>query len=162
MKAHNLLPMAALAATLALYPGRARADDEEAELKEQPEAVQKTAHKEVGKLKIVEVEPSYEEGQHATEVEYMDGSQKMAIVIAKDGRLIQKEYRMSPADAPKAIVKGVTAVYSGGKITSIKKVERKGETFYEVEVKSGEKSHELKLDKAGKRMAISGPGVDFD
>jgi hypothetical protein len=136
-------------AALILGPGLVRADDEEAELKEQPAAVQKTAHKEVGKAEITEVEPSYEEGQHATEVEYTEEGKRMAVVIAKDGTLIQKEYRMSPGDAPAAIVKGVEEQYPGGKISHIKEVERKGGKLYEVSVKAGGKSHQMKLGMAG-------------
>ena len=76
----------------------------------------------------------------------------MAVVIAKDGTLIQKEYRMSPSDAPEAIRKGVAALFPDGKISHIKEVERKDGKFFEVSVKSGEKSHQLKLDEAGKPL----------
>src|SRR5579864_1105966 len=95
----KLLPAAALLAALAFNPGHIRAD-EEAELNTLPAAVQKTAHKEIGTSKIEEVEDTFEEGQHATEVEYRENGKKMAVVIAKDGTLIQKEDRLSPGDAP--------------------------------------------------------------
>jgi hypothetical protein len=149
MKPRAILPVAALLAALTITPVRTWAD-EEAELNALPPAVQKTAHEQVGKSKIEEVEDTFEEGQHATEVEYLDKGKKMAVVIAKDGRLIQKEYRMSPEEAPEAIKKAVGAQFPDGKISHIKEVERKDEKFFEVSVKAGGKSHQLKLDKEGK------------
>jgi uncharacterized membrane protein YkoI len=138
-------------ASLAFYPGFARGDDE-AEFKELPAAVQKTAHEQIGNSKIEEVEATFEEGQHATEVEYRENGKKMAVVIAKDGTLIQKEYRLSPADAPEAIKKAVMAQFPDGKITHIKEVEQKRAKFFEVSVKTGGKSRQLKLDVAGKAI----------
>ena len=149
MKTRAILPAAALLAALAIAPVPTWGD-EEAELNDLPAAVQKTAHEQIGKSKIEEVEDTFEDGQHATEVEYRENGKKMAVVIAKDGALIQKEYRMSPEDAPDTIKAAVTALFPDGKISHIKEVERKDAKFYEVSVKAGGKSHQLKLDKAGK------------
>jgi hypothetical protein len=147
----NLLPAAALLAALAFNPSHTWAG-EEAELNDLPAAVQKTAHEQIGTSKVEEVEDTFEEGQHATEVEYRENGRKMAVVIAKDGTLIQKEYRMSPGDAPDAIKQAVGATYPDGKISHIKEVERTDAKFFEVSVKSGGKSHQLKLDEAGKPL----------
>ena len=149
MKKRAILPAAALLAALAFIPVPTWAD-EEAELNTLPAAVQKTAHEQVGRSKVEEVEETFEEGQHATEVEYLEKGKKMAVVIAKDGTLIQKEHRLSPSDAPDAIKKAVSALFPDAKISHIKEVERKDAKFFEVSVKSGEKSHQLKLDEAGK------------
>jgi len=151
MKTRAILPAAALLAALAINPGRTRAD-EEAELNDLPAAVQKTAHEQVGTSKIEEVEDTFEEGQHATEVEYRENGKKMAVVIAKDGTLIQKEYRMSPSDAPDSIKEAVSAQFPDGKISHIKEVEQNDAKFFEVSVKSGSKSHQIKLDEAGKPL----------
>jgi hypothetical protein len=148
MKLNAILPLAAIAAALALNPILVRAD-EEAELSEQPPAVQKTAHEQIGASKIEEVEPTYAAGEHATEVEYREKGQKMAIVIAPDGTLIQKEHRMSPGEAPDAIKAAVQAQYPGAKISHIKEVERKGASFFEVSVKAGSKTHRLELSPSG-------------
>ena len=145
----NILPAAALLAALALNPCRTRAD-EEAELNDLPAAVQKTAHEQVGSSKIEEIEATFEEGRHATEVEYRENGKKMAVVIANDGTLIQKEYRMSPSDAPAAIKQAVAAQFPRGKISHIKEVERKEAKFFEVSVTSGGKSRQVTLDAAGK------------
>ena len=151
MKACTILPAAAFLAALAFNPGRTWAD-EEAELNDLPAAVQKTAHEQVGTSKIEEVEDTFEEGQHATEVEYRENGKKMAVVIAKDGTLIQKEYRLSPSEAPDAIKAAVSAQFPDGKISHIKEVERTDAKFFEVSVKSGSESHQLKLDEAGKPL----------
>ena len=154
MKTRSILASAALLAALAFYPVRTWAD-EEAELNALPAAVQRTAHEQVGKSKIEEVEDTFEEGQHATEVEYRQSGKKMAVVIAKDGTLIQKEYRMSPAEAPDAIKKAVSALFPGGNITHIKEVERSNVKFYEISVKTADKSRQLKLDEAGRPLNTS-------
>jgi hypothetical protein len=151
MKTRALLPAAALLAALVFNPSQIRAEeDEAAELNALPAAVQKTAHEQVGASKIEEVEDTFEEGQHATEVEYREHGKRMAVVIAKDGALIQKEYRMSPGDAPAAIKKAVAALFPDGNISHIKQVDRKNAKFFELSVKAGSKSHQLKLDEAGK------------
>ncbi len=158
MKKHSLLPaagsfagLAAIAAfaALAFNPPLARGD-EEADLNDLPAAVQKTAHEQIGTSKVEEVEDTFEEGQHATEVEYREAGKKMAVVIARDGTLIQKEYRMSPSDAPEVIKAAVTAQFPGATISHIKEVERKDAKFFEISVKSGGKTHRLTLDEGGK------------
>ena len=149
----SLLPAAALLAALAITPlHTCRAEDEDAEFKDLPAAVQKTAKAEIGSSKIEEVEDTFEEGQHATEVEYRQNGKKMAVVIAKDGTLIQKEYRMSPTDAPADIQKAVAALFPDGRISHINEVEQKKGKFFEVSVKTGAKSHQLKLDAHGKQI----------
>jgi hypothetical protein len=153
MKLRAFLPAATLLATLAVYPARTWAEDEDADLNDLPAAVQKTAHAEVGKNSIEEVEDTFELGQHATEVEYREDGKKMAVVIAKDGSLIQKEYRMSPADAPDAIKKAVAAAYPGGKISHIKQVTRQSGVFFELSVRTDSGAHQLTLDSAGKKIA---------
>jgi hypothetical protein len=154
MKRFTNLSLAAIAvASLAIDPARTRAD-EEADLNDLPAAVQKTAHDQIGASSVEEVEPTFAAGQHATEVEYRENGKKMAVVIAKDGTLIQKEYRMSPADAPDVIKAAVTAQYTGATISHIKEVERKDVKFYEVSAKAGGKSHQLKLDETGKPVKV--------
>jgi hypothetical protein len=153
MKLRTILSAAAVLAALSLYPVRTWAEDEEADLKDLPAAVQKTAHDQVGNNPVEEVEDTYEDGQHATEVEYSDAGKKMAVVIAKDGTLIQKEYRMSPADAPDAIKNAVGALYPGGKISHIKQVTRKSGVFFELSVKTDSGAHRLTLDEAGKKVS---------
>jgi hypothetical protein len=151
MKSRNLLPAATLLAVLAVSPSHARADDDD-DFNALPAAVQKTARDQIGTSKIEEVEDTFEEGQHATEVEYGENGKKMAVVIAKDGTLIQKEYRMSPGDAPDVIKSAVSTEFPGGKISHIKEVEQKDAKFFEISVKAGGKSHQLKLDEAGKAL----------
>lgn len=149
----TLLLAAVAAVALTINPVRALAD-EEADLNDLPAAVQKTAHEQIGTSSVEEVEATYEAGQHATEVEYRENGKKMAVVIAKDGTLIQKEYRMSPTDAPDAIKAAVTAQYPGATISHIKEVQRKDVKFYEVSAKAGGKSHQLKLDETGKPVTV--------
>jgi hypothetical protein len=153
MNRRFLLPIAAISAALAINPVRALADEDE-DLNALPAAVQKTAHEQIGASSVEEVEDTYEAGQHATEVEYRDNGRKMAVVIAKDGTLIQKEYRMSPGDAPDVIKAAVTAQYPGATISHIKEVERKDIKFYEVSAKAGGKSHQLKFDESGKPVTV--------
>lgn len=150
-KPYPLLAAGIAALCFVHWPATTRADDDEAaELKQQPEAVQHTAHREIGAAEITEVEPTFEEGMHATEVEYTENGKKMAVVIAPDGALIQKEHRMSPADAPAAISKAVAAQFPGGVISHIKEIERHGRRFFELSVKSGGKAHRVKMDAGGR------------
>jgi hypothetical protein len=152
MKIRHLIPALSLLASIAIYPVHVWAEDEESDLNSLPAAVQKTAHEQVGKNAVEEVEDTYEDGQHATEVEFTENGKKMAVVIAKDGTLIQKEYRMSPADAPNAIKKAVGTLYPGGIISHIKQVTRKSGVFFELSVKTSGGAHRLTLDSTGKKI----------
>src|SRR5579862_1027217 len=96
----------AFAAT-SLFALPVRAADEAAELNDLPAAVQKTARDVVGKSKIEEVEDTFEDGKRATEVEFLRGGKKMAVVISPEGSVIQLEHRMSVGDAPKKIKESV-------------------------------------------------------
>ena len=151
MNIRAFLPAAVLLAALAFNPARTYAD-EKAELDSLPAAVQKTAREQVGNAIIEEVEETFEEGQHATEVEYRENGKMFAVVIAKDGTLIQKEDRMSPSEAPDAIQKAISAQFLNGKISHIKEVERKDLKFFEVSVRAGGKAHRLKLDLTGQLL----------
>jgi hypothetical protein len=99
MHLRSFLPAATLLAALTLYPVRMWAEDEEANLNDLPAAVQKTAHEQVGKNSVEEVEDTYEGGQHATEVEFREDGKKMAVVIAKDP---MPSRRLSPPCIPAA------------------------------------------------------------
>jgi hypothetical protein len=145
----RLLFPATLSIALAMCGPIARAD-EAAELNDLPAAVQKTARAQVGTAEVNEVEPTYEDGQHATEIEYRVNGKQMAAVIAKDGTLIQTEYRMSPKDAPAVITAAVSKKYPEGTITHVQEVARADGKFYEISVKSGGKSHRFDLDEGGK------------
>jgi hypothetical protein len=152
MKKHTLLYGAALLAALALNPLPVHADPA-ADFAALPAPVQATAKTQLGSDKVDEVEPTTEKGTHATEVEYKDNGQKMAIVIADDGTLIQKEHRMSPTDAPDVIKTAVTTQLPGATITHIKEVQAGTLDYFDLSAKDTDgKSHHLKFDPTGKLL----------
>jgi len=139
-----------LAITGIAFMGASAFAEEETDLKALPPIVQKTARDLVGKAKVEEVEPTFENGQHAYEVEFLRNRKHMAIVIAKDGKLIQTEDRMSVGDAPVKIQKAVLKQFPGGNITHIKSVQIDGVLHFEVSVQVEGQSHAINLDKVGK------------
>ena len=136
---------------LAANPSDSRAAEEEkAELDKLPALVQKTAKKLLGNAKVEEIEPAFEDGKHAYEVEFVRGGKSMAVVISQEGKLLRTEDRMSVGDAPEKIQKAVLKQFPKGKISHIKSVEIEGIVHFEVSIQAEEKSHALTLDKDGK------------
>ena len=127
------------------------AEEESADLNSLPPAAQKTARELLGKAKVEEVEPTFENGIHAYEVEFTREGKPMAIVLSRDGKLIQTETRIAPADAPEKIRVAALKSFPDGRLTRVRLVEEAaGAVYYEVTVKAGGKSHTLHLEKSGK------------
>jgi uncharacterized membrane protein YkoI len=112
--------------------------------------VQKVAREQVGSARVDEIEPSYEDGKVAIEVEFKRNGKPMAVIISKEGKLIQLEHRLSVGDAPESIRKGVEHAYPGGKISHLKEIEKDGRDFYEISLHDAAgKVRELRLDRSG-------------
>ncbi len=126
---------------------------EEDDLRSLPPAVQKTARALVGKLKVEEVEDTFEGGKRAYEVEFRRNDEKMAIVISETGKLIQTEHRLSPEDAPAQVKEAMKKKFPDGKISHFTKVEKVGGTVFEVTVNAGGKSHKLLLNEEGQPLS---------
>lgn len=148
---HSTRFLLAAAAGALLLAYSSQADDED-DLAKLSAGAQKTIHEIIGSSKIEEVENTFADGQHATEVEFNRNGKEMAIVISNEGKLIQTEDRMSPEDAPKVIKQAVSKQFPNGKISHIKSVERKGQVVFEVSVSAAGQSHQLRFDQNGKSL----------
>lgn len=130
-----------------------RAEEESASLDSLPAAARKTAEKIVKDCKVEEVEPAFEDGIHAFEVEYEKNDVEMAIVVSPDGKLLRTESRLSVGQTPEIIRKATKVAFPGSTITHIKKVEKDGKAFFEIALRTAEnKVENLKLDPQGKNL----------
>ena len=90
-----LVPVGLIMCTAVLAAEQADDGDEEGEVKVQlkdcPEAVQKTIKKEAGDGKIVEVEKEREHGKTVYEAEVIIDGQEYELTVAEDGELLGKE-----------------------------------------------------------------------
>lgn len=147
MKKNPLLRSALLLAlTLGPLPALLAEEDD---LNSLPPAVQKTARAQVGQNEIEEVEDTFEDGKRAYEVEFTRKGEKLAVVISEHGQLLQTEHRLSVSDTPAKIKAAVLKKFPQGQISHFVKVEKAGQTLFEVTVETGGKVHHLKLDAEG-------------
>ncbi len=149
MKIPTIFPIAIAAAFLAIAPAHSAEKDD---LESLPPAVQKTARELVGSSKIEEVEDTFEDGKRAHEVEFERDGKKLAIVISEEGKLIQTEHRISVGETPANIKAAVEKQFPGASISHIKEIEKGAAKFFEISVKAGGKSHQLKLTAEGKTL----------
>lgn len=150
------LLLAGILAGLAVMPVRpTSAEEENASLASLPEVVRKTAEPLLKGAVIEEVEPTFEDGAKAFEVEYKKGDVEMAIVLSPEGKLILTEERLSLGQTPEKIAAAVAREHVGSKITAIKKIEKvepKAE-YYKVSVKTeAGKVEKLNLNSDGSKL----------
>ena len=129
------------------------AEEESASLDSLPPAARKTAARIVKDCKVEEVEPAFEDGIHAFEVEYEKNDVEMAIIVAPEGKLLRTDYRLSVDQTPAVIAKAAKQAFPGSTITHIRKIEKDGRTFFQLSLRTAEdKVENLKLDPQGERL----------
>jgi uncharacterized membrane protein YkoI len=118
-----------------------------------PEAARKTAKEMVKDCKIEEVEPAFEDGIRAFEVEYEKDGVEMAVVVSPEGKVLSTESRLSVNQTPEVIQKATKNAFPGSSITHIKKVGKDGKEFFKVTLRTTEnKVEKLKLDLQGNKL----------
>lgn len=125
----------------------------EPDLHSLPEPVQKTARAQIGQANIDEIEDTFEDGQRAYEVEFQRHGEKLAVVIATDGRLIQLEHRLSVANATKELKEGIEKNFPGGTLSHLKRIEKDGKSFFEASIKHAGKTLQAMFDASGKLLS---------
>ncbi|MEA3187801.1 MAG: hypothetical protein QOD99_1631 [Chthoniobacter sp.] len=145
----SILSRLPILASLAMLVTPCPAADEPA-LKDLPAAVQKTAREQVGDARIEEVEDTFEDGQRAYEVEFTRKGEKLALVIAPTGKIVQLEHRLSVQAAPAEIQRTVAEKFPGGTISHIKKIDRAGKSFFEVSITHAGKAVTVEIDPKGR------------
>ncbi len=154
-----------------LYPADVHAGIfDDVELKDLPQAVQKTINDQAAGGKIREIERETEDGTTFYEVDITKDGKRMEFKVSDTGKLLTQPMTTAERAAQKvrdktsglidndltleelspeaqATVKKETA---GGKITEIEQEKEDGLTFYEVEFEKDGEEREIRVDQAGK------------
>jgi hypothetical protein len=98
--------------------------------KDVPQAVTQALASAFPKAKNVE----WEKGDEGYEAEFKLGGVEMSVVLDQAGSILEKEIEVKVKDLPAAVTTALSGKYPGVKVKEAEKVEKSGETFYEVEL----------------------------
>ena len=122
-----------------------RADDEE-HLAKAPAAVQAAVKKLIGSHKL---EGFDKENDTSYEVNYKVGGTDYAAIISDNGEILENEVEIDMSAVPAAVLESAKKKLPDGKIGEVAIVTAGGKMFYELDVKIGKDTHEIKINADG-------------
>lgn len=131
-----------------------------ASLNEVPAAVRERIQSVVAGGKVEEISRESEDGVTVYEVEYEVSGTDRAATILEDGTLVEEETELTEAQLPAPVRHAVSKAATDWKIGEVSQVNAKGQTFYEVDVRSGGAKQELKVAADGTILSKSGEDDD--
>ena len=126
--------------------GEESGSEQEIRLNDAPAAVQAAIKKAAGSNPILKIEQETEEGVSTYEADYDVEGVKYSVKCAASGDVMEMENEVSPQSLPVAALEELQEDYPGA---SIEKAELVMKLFYEVEMKKGNKTFEVKVSAAG-------------
>ena len=142
-----------VAVGLFALPAFSFGDEQEMSLADAPAAVQAAVKKTVGEHKIDGFSKEVEDGKTTFEAEFDVEGVGHSVTLADDGKVMEEETQVEPADLPKAVRKAVKKAEPHGKVKEAAKVTAGGKTYYEVDLMVGEVKHEVKVEAEGKLIS---------
>lgn len=120
---------------------------------EVPEAVMKAFSAKYPKAKPTGFEKETAKGKTEYEVTFEEGGKRTEVSLAPDGTVLSEEQRLSTAELPADVQKGLAASkYAHAKVIRAEKELKGGATTYEVVVEEKGKKEELVFDSQGKLL----------
>lgn len=151
-----VIRMAAVVLAAAAGAPLMRADDEEkVALDKVPKAVLDAVKARFPDAELKEASKETEDGKTSYEIEVKTKKGDFAVELTPDGDITEIEKDIEAKDLPKAVAKTLEENYPKaelGEIEEVTKVEKKEEklSHYEIEIKTGDKKVEVKIDPDGK------------
>ena len=130
------------------------ADDEDA-IAKAPAAVQTTVKKVLGDKKCEGFDKEDADGKPAYEVSYKVDGVDHSTLIAETGDIISEETDVDLAKVPAPVLDAAKKAQADGKIDEAAIVSEGGKTYYELDVKVGKDTHEIKIGTNGKVISDS-------
>lgn len=129
-------------------PAAAKENDDEVEIKfaEAPEAVRTAALKVTNEKSIKKVIKESDEGVTTYEVEFADNGASGSVTLSGMGDVLEVERGITQDKLPPAAQAALKKSYAGASFGEIHLVTK---TFYEVEIVTNGKKHEIKVNAAG-------------
>jgi uncharacterized membrane protein YkoI len=137
------------------------ADDEDA-IAKAPAAVQATVKKVLGDKKCEGFDKEDASGKTAYEVNYKVDGVDHATLIAENGDILEEETDVDLAKVPAAVTGAAAKAHADGKVTEAAIVTTGGNQVYELDVKVGNDTHEMKINADGSVVsdAVEKPEAD--
>lgn len=130
------------------------ADDEDA-IAKAPAAVQATVKKVLGDKKCEGFDQEDADGKPAYEVSYKVDGVDHSTLITEAGDVISEETDVDLDKVPAAVMDAAKKSHADGKIGEAAIVTEAGKTCYELDVKVGTDTHEIKISNDGKVISDS-------
>lgn len=149
MKTHSSITTLLALAAFASLAGAA--EEKKPAPAQVPPAVVQAFQKAYPNVKEAKYEEKAIDGKTSYEVEFKDQGMELEAVYGADGSLVETEEKIKTADLPEAAAQAVKKAHPGATLKEAEKITKPDGTAggYEVEVKDGKKTLELRLDPGG-------------
>jgi len=148
----KMLGLVTLGLFLATVPSAVAATPSE-DLSKTPAAVQETVKKAIGKHALAGVDKETDGGKTVYEVDYKVGDASYAVVVSEAGEILEHEVTIDPSALPAAAVEAAHKAHADGKVGEIDIVAAGGKLYYEIDVKVGKETYEMKINADGSVLA---------
>ena len=164
MKVTKVLAVSSLivAAILFLSCTSMYAQEKKISQKEVPVAVMSAFHKAYPKAEIKGTSAETEKGKKYFEIESMEGTKHIDLLITKSGVITEVEETIPVDQLPSNVMKTLEAKFKGLKIEKAEKVSHGSVSNYELVIESKTGKHEVKLNEAGKLLKTEKVGKESD
>jgi hypothetical protein len=130
--------------------------------KDVPTMVMNSFHKAYPKAEIKGISTETEKGKNYFEIESVEGSKHIDLLISKTGQITEVEETIPVEQLPSRIMKALETKFKGLKIEKAEKVSHGAVTNYELLIENKTGKNEVKMDAAGKILKSEKVGKESD
>ncbi len=131
------------------------AQDKKISEKQVPAKVLSAFHKAYPKAEIKGTSIESENGHHYYEIESMEGTKHIDLLIEHNGKIAEVEETIPESELPLGVTKTLKLKYKGYKLTRAEKVTSGKKLTYELGIEKNGRSHEIVFNKSGKLIKSS-------
>ncbi|HUX60893.1 MAG TPA: PepSY-like domain-containing protein [Ignavibacteriaceae bacterium] len=162
MRAIKVLDLSLFAAIILVTSISLFAQEKKITKKDVPVNVMTTFQKAYPKAVVKGTSIEKEHGKKYYEIESMEGSKHIDLLITSAGKITEIEETISTDQIPGSIMKTLGAKFKGLKVEKAEKVTHGSVSDYELVIESKSGKHEVKLNVAGKLLKTEKVGKETD
>jgi len=162
MRAIKVLDLSLFAAIILVTSISLFAQEKKITKKDVPVNVMTTFQKAYPKAVVKGTSIEKEHGKKYYEIESMEGSKHIDLLITSAGKITEIEETISTDQIPGSIMKTLGAKFKGLKVEKAEKVTHGSVSDYELVIESKSGKHEVKLNVAGKLLKTEKVGNETD
>ncbi len=162
MRATKVLDLSLVVATILVAGISLFAQEKKINTKDVPANVMTTFQKAYPKAVVKGTSIETEHGKKFYEIESMEGSKHIDLLISTAGKITEIEETISTDQIPGSVMKTLGAKFKGLKVEKAEKVTHGAVSDYELVIESKSGKHEVKLNTAGKLLKTEKVGKETD